>query len=96
MQLPMKKYFCFRENGYRHGTHRSGVGAGCWGAGGGWGLGRVGARTSETKKYFCYKMVHNGILDWCIVGFVYMYISCCSFTFSSYYIKYRDITTLTS
>ena len=70
----MKKYFCFRENGYKHGTYRSGVGAGCWGAGGGWGLGRVGTRTSETKKYFfCYKMVHNGILDWCIVGFVYIY-----------------------
>ena len=82
----MKKYFCFGESGYKHGTDRSGVGAGCWGAGGGWGLSRVGTRTSETKKYFCYKMVHNGIYM-----YIYIYISCRSYTFSSYYIKYRDI-----
>ena len=73
-RLPMKKYFCFGESGYKLGTHRSGVVVGCWGAGGGWGLSGVGTRTSETKKYFCYKMVHNGIWDWCIVGYICIYI----------------------
>ena len=34
------------------------------------GCGRVGTRTSEIKKYFCYRMLRCGIWYWCIVGFV--------------------------
>ena len=73
---PIKKTLFFRENGYKHvcmyALWSGGVGMGvgvliCVGVDGG---GTVGSRTSETKKYFCYKMVHYGIWHWCIVGFV--------------------------
>ena len=68
--LPLKILVFFREIGYKHGIRFGRE----WGWGWGWvgvdGWLRVGTRTSETKKYFCYKMVRYGIWYWCIVGFV--------------------------